>query len=111
MGYDIKHAVKASDSVMAGVRWLQTQRFTVVPRCVLTTQNLKKWSYKLDRDGEVKHPPKYGDTNKDALDAVRYAVARYSVEGARHAKVVPLVSFRNRAHNSAPMTRRRRLLV
>ena len=92
MTCEFKHAVKRRDSVPSGVKWLKSQKLTVDPSCREVRNNLSRWSYVVDREGNVKHPATETKTDKDGLDAVRYAVENYSLTRRRR-KIGELVDL------------------
>ena len=104
--YELKHASKGPHSVPSGVKWLKSQEITVDPSCTETRNNLKRWSYEVDRFGEVKTPVKETKINKDALDAVRYAVEAYSLD-VRDGPIAKLVSIRGKRHHGGKKRTRR----
>jgi phage terminase large subunit len=68
----IEGAVKGAGSVETGITWLKTHKKIIVhPRCVMTINNLKKYSYKKTKDDII--TTQRLDLNDDCLDALRYA--------------------------------------
>lgn len=75
-GYDVKLAIKGPNSIIAGIRWLQSHFITVEPSCQNLIRELSTWSYKVDRSTEeVKEPPEPLPVGKDSIDALRYSVS------------------------------------
>lgn len=78
-------AIKANNSVMAGIGWVQTimhpdsnhhSRFRVHSRCKNLIQNLKTQRWKQDPKGEDSEVPEKGsgENDFDSNDALRYAL-------------------------------------
>jgi phage terminase large subunit len=69
----ITGAVKGKNSVEDGVEFLKSYDIVVHPRCVHTSDELSKYSYKIDkRTGDVL--PVLDDSSNHVIDSLRYAL-------------------------------------
>lgn len=71
-GFNIKSSIKGKGSVESGIDWLRGYRIVIHPRCKLLEKELRLFSYKVDRVGNIL--PKLEDANNHCLDALRYAL-------------------------------------
>lgn len=65
-------AKKGPGSVEHGVKWLQSHKIIVHPRCLETIKELTAYKWREDKDGNV--IPKPVDINNHLIDALRYAL-------------------------------------
>ncbi|MDD3001761.1 MAG: terminase large subunit [Candidatus Riflebacteria bacterium] len=63
-------AKKGAGSIEHGVKWLQSHKLVVHPRCINTIKELTSYKWREDKDGNV--IPKPVDMNNHLLDALRY---------------------------------------
>jgi len=63
-------AKKGPGSIEHGVKWLQSHKLVVNPRCNNTIKELTSYKWREDKDGNV--IPKPVDMNNHLLDALRY---------------------------------------
>ncbi len=97
---NITPAVKGKNSVEDGVEFLKSYDIVVHPSCVHTSDELSKYSYKVDRlTGEVL--PIFEDGNNHVVDSLRY-----SMEGQRLAPGPLIVSKLILAKSRLPQFRR-----
>lgn len=71
-GVNIMPCKKGKGSVEDGVDWLRGKRILVHPRCEFLQKELRLYSYKEDRAGNIL--PKLEDDNNHGVDALRYAL-------------------------------------
>ncbi len=65
-------AKKGPGSVEHGVKWLQSHKIVVHPRCSNTIKELTSYKWREDKDGNVL--PKPVDMNNHLIDALRYSL-------------------------------------
>ena len=65
-------AKKGPGSVEHGVKWLQSHKIIVHPRCSNTIKELTSYKWREDKDGNVL--PKPVDMNNHLIDALRYSL-------------------------------------
>jgi phage terminase large subunit len=70
MGLSIKGAEKGADSVRYGIDLLKSRRFYITRRSVNLENELRKYKWKLDRNGKATNEPV--DEFNHAIDGVRY---------------------------------------
>ena len=77
-GAFIREANKGPDSVRYGIKWLQGLRHIYIDkrRCPETYKEFINYEYEQDRDGNFISA--YPDENNHSIDAVRYAMEKYS---------------------------------
>lgn len=77
-GAHIKEANKGPDSVRYGIKWLQGLRHIYIDkkRCPDTYKEFVDYEYEQDKDGNFISA--YPDENNHSIDAVRYALEKYS---------------------------------
>jgi phage terminase large subunit len=75
-GFRIRGAEKGPNSVEEGIRFLKSfRRIVIHPRCIHTTEEFRRYSYKTDKlTGEV--TPLIVDDWNHAIDAIRYATSK-----------------------------------
>jgi len=71
-GFIVKGSKKGAGSVESGVDWLRGYEIIIHPRCKLLEKELRLYSYKVDRAGNIL--PKLEDANNHCIDALRYAL-------------------------------------
>lgn len=71
-GFSSKGALKGRGSVEFGVDWLRGYEIVVHPRCKLLLEELRQYSYKTDRAGNIL--PEIEDEHNHCIDALRYAL-------------------------------------
>lgn len=73
-GYNVKGAAKGAGSVEDGIDWLRGYEIVVHPRCELLQKELRLYSYKTDKAGNIL--PKVDDKAglDHCIDALRYAL-------------------------------------
>lgn len=77
---NILPANKGAGSVESGITWLKThKKIYVHPRCQNTINNLKKYCYKIDKNGIIS--TSIEKINDDCIDALRYAYTPLISEG------------------------------
>lgn len=74
----IREADKGPDSVRYGIKWLQGLRHIYIDkhRCPESWKEFTQYEYEQDRDGNFISA--YPDENNHSIDAVRYALQKYS---------------------------------
>lgn len=77
-GAHIRGARKGPDSIRYGIKWLQGLRHIYIDkqRCPETYKEFIDYEYEQDRDGNFISA--YPDENNHSIDAVRYALEKYS---------------------------------
>lgn len=71
-------AKKGPGSIEHGIKWLQSHKIIVHPRCSETIKELTSYKWREDKDGNV--IPKPVDINNHLIDALRYALEMESTE-------------------------------
>ena len=77
-GAFIRGAEKGPESVRYGIKWLQGLRHIYIDkrRCPYTWKEFTQYEYEMDKDGNFISA--YPDENNHSIDAVRYAMEKYS---------------------------------
>ena len=75
----IRPALKGPDSVMNGIQNLQSYHIIVHPKCRNTIIELNNYCYEVDKDGKFTGKPVKDFDH--AMDALRYACAKFFVKG------------------------------
>lgn len=77
-GAFIRGAIKGPDSIRYGIKWLQGLNHIYIDkrRCPHAYREFTQYEYEMDRDGNFISA--YPDENNHSIDAVRYALERYS---------------------------------
>lgn len=76
-GLNVKGAVKGKDSIVHGIQWIQDLEIIVHPRCVNFLTEISNYMWDTDRFGKKLNVPI--DDFNHLMDALRYAVERYSM--------------------------------
>lgn len=76
-GLNVKGAVKGKDSIVHGIQWIQDLEIIVHPRCVNFLTEISNYTWDTDRFGKKLNVPI--DDFNHLMDALRYAVERYSM--------------------------------
>lgn len=87
-GYNIKGAVKGSDSINAGVQFINQHKIFVTKTSTNLIKELRNYRYQTDKNGQLINKPI--DMYNHCLDAVRYAVSKYLPITKTNEFVVPL---------------------
>lgn len=85
MGINVKPVDKGRDSILYGIELLQEQKLCVTKRSKNLLDELTKYIWKVDREGNTTNDPV--DSNNHAIDSMRYCVMmtlkRKTTEGTR----------------------------
>lgn len=76
-GLNVKGAVKGKDSIVHGIQWIQDLEIIIHPRCVNFLTEISNYTWDIDRFGKKLNVPI--DDFNHLMDALRYAVERYSM--------------------------------
>lgn len=76
-GLNVKGAVKGKDSIVHGIQWIQDHEIIIHPRCVNFLTEISNYTWDTDRFGKKLNVPI--DDFNHLMDALRYAVERYSM--------------------------------
>lgn len=76
-GLNVKGAVKGKDSIVHGIQWIQDLEIIIHPRCVNFLTEISNYTWDTDRFGKKLNVPI--DDFNHLMDALRYAVERYSM--------------------------------
>lgn len=76
-GLNVKGAVKGKDSIVHGIQWIQDLEIIIHPRCVNFLTEISNYTWDTDRLGKKLNVPI--DDFNHLMDALRYAVERYSM--------------------------------
>ena len=76
-GLNVKGAVKGKDSIVHGIQWIQGLEIIIHPRCVTFLTGISNYTWDTDRFGKKLNVPI--DDFNHLMDALRYAVERYSM--------------------------------
>lgn len=76
-GLNVKGAVKGKDSIVHGIQWIQDLEIIIHPRCVNFLTEISNYTWDTDRFGKKLNVPI--DDFNHLMDAMRYAVERYSM--------------------------------
>lgn len=76
-GLNVKGAVKGKDSIVHGIQWIQDLEIIIHPRCVNFLTEISNYTWGTDRFGKKLNVPI--DDFNHLMDALRYAVERYSM--------------------------------
>lgn len=76
-GLNVKGAVKGKDSIVHGIQWIQDLEIIIHPRCVNFITEISNYTWDTDRFGKTLNVPI--DDFNHLMDALRYAVERYSM--------------------------------
>lgn len=76
-GLNVKGAVKGKDSIVHGIQWIQDLEIIIHPRCVNFLTEISNYTWDTDRFGKKLNVPI--DDFNHSMDALRYAVERYSM--------------------------------
>lgn len=76
-GLNVKGAVKGKDSIVHGIQWIQNLEIIIHPRCVNFLTEISNYTWDTDRFGKKLNVPI--DDFNHLMDAMRYAVERYSM--------------------------------
>lgn len=76
-GLNVKGAVKGNDSIVHGIQWIQDLEIIIHPRCVNFLTEISNYTWDTDRFGKKLNVPI--DDFNHLMDALRYAVERYSM--------------------------------
>ena len=71
-------AKKGPGSIEHGIKWLQSRKIIVHPRCHEMIKELTSYKWREDKDGNV--IPKPVDMNNHLIDAMRYAMESEAIE-------------------------------
>lgn len=77
-GVNAKGAKKGKDSIMHGIKWLQSQRIIVDEKCTNFIKEISGYKWKEDKDGNI--IPKPVEYNDHLIDAIRYALENIMLE-------------------------------
>jgi len=80
LGLSVYPARKGPDSVLHGVQWLRQQEIILSPRCPKLREELTRYQWQKDRDGNSL--PRPMDRDNHLIDALRYALEE-DMEGRR----------------------------
>jgi len=72
LGLPVMPARKGPDSVLHGVQWLRQQTLVLSPRCAHLREELLRYQWQQDGDGNVLPRPR--DRDNHLIDALRYAL-------------------------------------
>jgi len=76
-GLPARAAIKGPGSVQYGMKWMQTRKIVIdKERTPNAYKEFKEYEFEVDRNGNVISA--YPDENNHTIDAVRYALERYS---------------------------------
>ena len=76
-GLPARPAIKGPGSVQYGMKWMQTRKIVIdKDRTPNAYKEFKEYEFEVDRNGNVISA--YPDENNHTIDAVRYALERYS---------------------------------
>lgn len=76
-GLPARAAIKGPGSVQYGMKWMQTRKIVIdKDRTPNAYKEFKEYEFEVDRNGNVISA--YPDENNHTIDAVRYALERYS---------------------------------
>ena len=94
-GYNVKKADKGSDSVLAGIQFINGFKIHVTKSSTNLIKELRSYTYVQDKDGKFTNKPI--DDFNHSLDAVRYAVfTKYRNRVKEQKIIVPLQrNYRN----------------
>jgi phage terminase large subunit len=75
-GFNVRPSVKGKGSVESGINWLKGYTIVVHPRCALLQKELRLYSYKVNKAGDIL--PKVDDQAglDHCIDALRYALEK-----------------------------------
>ena len=76
-GLNVKGAVKGKDSIVHGIQWIQDLEIIIHPRCVNFLTEVSNYTWDTDRFEKKLNVPI--DDFNHLMDALRYAVERYSM--------------------------------
>ena len=76
-GLNVKGAVKGKDSIVHGIQWIQDLEIIIHPRCANFLTEISNYTWDTDRFGKKLNVPI--DDFNHLMDALRYAVERYSM--------------------------------
>ncbi len=85
-GFKIRETKKGKGSILRGIDWLRTKKIWVHPVCINFINEIKSYSYKVDKNNNPLEEPV--DFNNHALDALRYAI-EHLTKPTRKATAVP----------------------
>jgi len=74
----IKPAVKGKDSIMNGIDYIQDYKIIIHPKCVNFITEIEMYTWAEDRAGQKVNKPV--DDHNHLMDAMRYAMERYSIQ-------------------------------
>ena len=74
---NVKGAVKGKDSIVHGIQWIQDLEIIIHPRGVNFLTEISNYTWDTDRFGKKLNVPI--DDFNHLMDALRYAVERYSM--------------------------------
>lgn len=87
MGWIVKPSVKGKDSITSGIDWVKTRKLYVTKDSTNLIKELRNYRWEKDREGKPTNHPV--DKWCHLLDALRYAVKRYS-GAVQHAQFVKM---------------------
>lgn len=73
-------SVKGAGSINAGIDFMKQFKIYIHPSCVKTIEEFDTYIYKQDKDGKWLNEPI--DANNHIIDAVRYSLERYHIQGS-----------------------------
>lgn len=76
----ITPSVKGAGSINAGIDFMKQFKIYIHPTCVKTIEEFDTYIYKQDKDGKWLNEPI--DANNHIIDAVRYSLERYHIQGS-----------------------------
>ena len=76
----ITPSVKGAGSINAGIDFMKQFKIYIHPSCVKTIEEFDTYIYKQDKDGKWLNEPI--DANNHIIDAVRYSLERYHIQGS-----------------------------
>ena len=76
----ITPSVKGAGSINAGIDFMKQFKIYIHPSCVKTIEEFDTYIYKQDKDGNWLNEPI--DANNHIIDAVRYSLERYHIQGS-----------------------------
>ena len=76
----ITPSVKGAGSINAGIDFMKQFKIYIHPSCVKTVEEFDTYIYKQDKDGKWLNEPI--DANNHIIDAVRYSLERYHIQGS-----------------------------
>ena len=76
----ITPSVKGGGSINAGIDFMKQFKIYIHPSCVKTIEEFDTYIYKQDKDGKWLNEPI--DANNHIIDAVRYSLERYHIQGS-----------------------------